>query len=71
MRQKDIDKVAGILEREMEFAHESEVEGLTTAIGAIMTDVSWAQPELDMEPMKRALRTAPIHAELNIERGRD
>ena len=59
MRQKDVDRIAGILEREMEFAHESEVEGLKQAIGAIRADVGWAQPELDMGRLDDAMN-APL-----------
>lgn len=57
MRQKDVDRIAGILEREMEFAHESEVEGLKQAIGAIRADIAWAQPELDMGRLDDAMST--------------
>lgn len=59
MRQKDVDRIASILQVEMDFAHESEVEGLKAAIGAIRASVGWAQPELDMSGLERALETIP------------
>lgn len=60
MRQKDVNRVAEVLEREMVFALETEIEGLQAAIGALVSDISWAQPELDMTPLKEAMRTLPI-----------
>ena len=59
MRQKDINRVASILDREMQWADHCEVEGLKQAIGAIMRDVGWAPPELDMGPLEMALN-APL-----------
>lgn len=60
MRQKDVGKVAVILEREMRFAMPPEVEGLRTAIGAIRADLAWSQPELDLSPLDKALNTQSI-----------
>lgn len=59
MRQKDVGKVAAILEREMKFAMPHEVEGLRTAIGAIRADLAWSQPELDLSPLLDAFNTTP------------
>lgn len=62
MRQKDVYRIAGILSDEMRFAHESEVEGLRQAIGAIKWSVGWAQPELNMEPLTQAMSTPTLIA---------
>lgn len=63
MRQKDIGRIATILEREMRFADDCEVEGLKVAIGAIKSDVGWAQPELDMAPLDEALAATALGAD--------
>jgi hypothetical protein len=59
MRQKDITRLASILDNEMRWADDMEIDGLKVAIGAIMADVGWAQPELDMTPLVRALQVTP------------
>lgn len=60
MRQKDVDSFAIILGNEMKWADECEVEGLKSAIGAVMREVGWAQPELDMSFMREALDVIPL-----------
>lgn len=60
MRQKDIERVASILGRELLWADGCEVEGLRQAIGAIKADVGWAQPELDMASLEEALGVKPM-----------
>lgn len=60
MRQKDVDRIAAILKREVAFADDCEIEGLRFAIGAIKADVGWAQPELDMASLEDALTAAGV-----------
>lgn len=66
MRQKDVDRIAGILEREMFFSTDQEVEGLQAAIGAIRHDIGWAQPELDMTSLDTAFGRERLVAAWNV-----